>query len=115
MKKNNDASYEIKISAVNAVLKGKTIKSVSEMYQKDRSTIHRWLQGFKLKNKISDLRPKKRSGRPIKTSKINYQNLKNELEQQGCSFKTNSDTEVLLNLLIKDGMESEYALKMTSS
>jgi asparagine synthase (glutamine-hydrolysing) len=36
----------------------------------------------------------------------NYQALKNQLIEQGCMFKTNSDTEVILSLYEKQGPES---------
>ena len=36
----------------------------------------------------------------------NYQALKNQLIEQGCIFKTNSDTEVILSLYEKQGPES---------
>ena len=37
---------------------------------------------------------------------FNYKNLRSELESEGALFKTTSDTEVLLNLLIKKGHQS---------
>jgi asparagine synthase (glutamine-hydrolysing) len=36
---------------------------------------------------------------------FNYQELRRELKEQGYSFKGNSDTEVLLNLYLRDGVE----------
>lgn len=36
----------------------------------------------------------------------NYQNLKDQLINQGCIFKTNSDTEVILKLYEKEGVKS---------
>ena len=40
----------------------------------------------------------------------NYQNLKEDLIIQGCNFKTNSDTEVILKLYEKEGVQSFYKL-----
>lgn len=37
---------------------------------------------------------------------FNYKELRQQLEQQGCSFRTTSDTEVLLELLIREGAGS---------
>ena len=38
--------------------------------------------------------------------RYDYKNLKKELEKTGESFKTNSDTEVILRLFDKFGVES---------
>lgn len=86
MKKNKNSSYEMKKSAVMAAMKGTSIKSLSEIYSKDRSTIHRWIQNFNLRKKITDLVPKNRTGRPAKSNLINYQQLKRDLLKSATNF-----------------------------
>jgi len=66
MPKESEATFEMKCKAVNAVISGQTIESVSKTLQFNRSTIHRWLQKYRSTEDLNSLRHEQRPGRPRK-------------------------------------------------
>lgn len=70
------STFDIRVRAVQAVLKGTPITHVAEAYQTDRSTIHRWLSRYHEAGGETGLRRRSVSGRPRKLEHLSEYNLR---------------------------------------
>lgn len=70
------STFEIRVRAVRAVLKGTPITQVAKAYHSDRCTIHRWVQCYQETGDESGLQRRPVSGRPRKLEQLSEYNLK---------------------------------------
>lgn len=70
------STFDIRVRAVKAVLKGSSVTQVAEAYQTDRSTIHRWLSRYQEAGGDRGLQRRPVSGRPRKLETLSEYNLK---------------------------------------
>jgi transposase len=70
------STFDIRVRAVQAVLKGTPITHVAVAYQTDRSTIHRWLERYHQAGDESGLQRRPVSGRPRKLQQLSEYNLR---------------------------------------
>lgn len=70
------STFDIRVRAIQAVLKGTPITQVAEAYQTDRSTIHRWLSRYHAAGGETGLQRRPVSGRPRKLEHLSEYNLR---------------------------------------
>ena len=70
------STFDIRVRAIQAVLKGTPITQVAEAYQTDRSTIHRWLSRYHEAGDETGLQRRPVSGRPRKLEHLSEYNLR---------------------------------------
>src|SRR5688572_17910490 len=70
------STFDIRVRATQAVLKGTPITQVAEAYQTDRSTIHRWLSRYHAAGGETGLQRRPVSGRPRKLEHLSEYNLR---------------------------------------
>ena len=58
------SNLDMRSRAVQSILEGQSIESVSKVLKVNRSTVHRWLKRYNQTHSISGLETKARSGRP---------------------------------------------------
>jgi transposase len=70
------STFDIRVRAVQSVLKGTSITRVAEAYQTDRSTIHRWVSRYHEAGGHTGLQRRPVSGRPRKLEHLSEHNLR---------------------------------------
>lgn len=71
-----NSTYEVRVRAVHAVLKGRPITQVANVFGVDRSTLHRWLARYHEGEGESGLERREVSGRPRKLEHLSEYNLR---------------------------------------
>src|SRR5262245_4856104 len=71
-----NSTYEVRVRAVHAVLKGTAITQVAIAFGVDRSTLHRWLARYHEGEGDSGLERREVSGRPRKLEHLSEYNLR---------------------------------------
>ena len=84
------STYEVRQRAIDAVERGMEIALVAEVFGTDRTTIHRWLQRYRLEG-VEGLHRKPGSGRPRVLEGINEGELRRIILQPASDFGFETD------------------------
>jgi len=90
MDERTNSTYEVRLRAVNAVLRGRSMSDVADAYGTDRSTIGRWVNRFQEEGNDGLLR-RATSGRPRKLEELTEEELCNIVVQPASNFGYESD------------------------
>ena len=85
MDERRNSTYDVRVRAVRAVLRGRSMSDVADAYETDRSTIFRWVNRFQEEGKEGLVRRPTR-GRPRKLQELTEEELKNIILQPASHF-----------------------------
>ena len=90
MDERTNSTYEVRLRAVNAVLRGRSMSDIADAYGTNRSTICRWVIRFQEDGNPGLLR-QATSGRPRKLEELTEEDLYNIVLQPASHFGYESD------------------------
>jgi transposase len=85
------STYDVRVRAVHAVLKGLPVSQVARAYHTDRTTLHRWLKRFRASGTDDGLQRRPTSGRPRKLVSLREHSLKEIVLAPASSFGFETD------------------------
>jgi transposase len=90
MEKNAYSTYDVRLRAVRAVISGEPVGWVAKAYQVDPSTLHRWVNRYRLDGE-EGLRRKQVEGRPRKIDRQIIDALKEIILKPATEFGFETD------------------------
>ena len=90
MDERTNSTYEVRLRAVNAVLRGRSMSDVADAFGSNRSTVGRWVSRFQEEGNDGLVR-RRTSGRPRKLEELTEDELRNIVLQPASSFGYESD------------------------
>jgi transposase len=90
MDERKNSTYEIRVRAVRAVLRGRSMSDVADAYETNRSTVCRWVKRFH-KQGEAGLERRLTSGRPRKLEELTEEKLRNIVLRPASYFGYESD------------------------
>ncbi len=105
MSERCNSTFDVRVRAVRAVLRGRSMADVADAFETDRSTIFRWVNRF-YEDGEEGLRRKVTSGRPRKLQDLTHAKLKNIVLQPASGFGYESDLWTATRL--HDVIEEQY-------
>ncbi len=91
MEATKSSTYEIRVRAVQAVLKGLSMSIVAKAYQVNRSTVLRWVERYENEGSNYGLRRRPVSGRPRLFADISYCKLLSIVLKPASNFGYETD------------------------
>ncbi|MGH7158439.1 MAG: IS630 family transposase [Candidatus Saccharimonadales bacterium] len=85
-----NSTYELRVRAVRAVLRGRSMSDVADAYETDRSTVCRWVKRFQADGE-EGLERRPTSGRPRTLEDLTENELRNIVLQPASDFGYESD------------------------
>lgn len=85
------STFEVRVRAVHAVLKGMAVSKVASAYHTHRTTIHRWLKCFRKSDSEESLQRRPVSGRPRKLAGVRERDLKDIVLAPASQFGFETD------------------------
>ena len=103
MDERRNSTYDVRVRAVRAVLRGRSMSDVADAYDTNRSTISRWVKRFEEEGKEGLIR-RPTSGRPRTLAQLTEEELRNVVLQPASQFGYESDlwTVSRLHVVIED-------------
>lgn len=103
MDERRNSTYDVRVRAVRAVLRGRSMSDVADAYETDRSTIFRWVNRFREEGE-EGLARRPTSGRPRKLQDLTEEELRNIVLQPASDFGYETDlwTTGRLHAVIED-------------
>jgi len=103
MDERRNSTYDVRVRAVRAVLRGRSMSDVADAYETDRSTIFRWVNRFQEEGEEGLVR-RPTSGRPRKLHDLAEEELRNIVLQPASDFGYETDlwTAGRLHAVIED-------------
>ena len=103
MDERQNSTYDIRVRAVRAVLRGRSISDVADAYDTNRSTISRWVARFEEEGEEGLMRWPT-SGRPRMLAQLTEEELRNVVLQPASQFGYGTDlwTVSRLHVVIED-------------
>jgi len=90
MDERRNSTYDVRVRAVRAVLRGRSTSDVADAYETDRSTIFRWVNRFQEEGEEGLVR-QPTSGRPRKLQDLTEEELRNIVLQPASDFGYETD------------------------
>ncbi len=111
MDERKNSTYEMRVRAVRAVLRGRSMSDVADAYETDRSTVYRWVKRFH-EDGEEGLRRRPTSGRPRTLEDLTEDELRNIVLQPASDFGYESDlwTVGRLHAVIED----QYRIRVSN-
>ena len=103
MDERRNSTYDVRLRAVRAVLRGRSMSDVADAYETDRSTIFRWVNRFHEEGEEGLVR-RPTSGRPRKVQELTEEELQSIVLQPASRFGYETDlwTTGRLHAVIED-------------
>ncbi len=103
MDERRNSTYDVRMRAVRAVLRGRSMSDVADAYETDRSTIYRWVNRFQEEGE-EGLARRPTSGRPRKLQELAEKELQSIILQPASCFGYETDlwTAGRLHAVIED-------------
>lgn len=103
MDERQNSTFDVRIRAVRAVLRGRSMSDVADAYGTDRSTVFRWVTRFQ-KDGVEGLERRSTSGRPRKLEELTETDLRNIVLRPASDFGYETDlwTVGRLHVVIED-------------
>ena len=90
MDERTNSTFEVRLRAVNAVLRGRSMSDVADAFGTNRSTVGRWVSRFQEEGN-DGLERRLTSGRPRKLEELTEDELRTIVLQPASSFGYESD------------------------
>ena len=103
MDERQNSTYDVRVRAVRAVVRGRSMSDVADAYDTNRSTVSRWVTRFEEEGEEGLMR-RPTSGRPRTLAQLTEEELRNIVLQPASQFGYESDlwTVSRLHVVIED-------------
>ena len=110
MDERRNSTYDVRVRAVRAVLRGRSMSDVADAYDTNRSTISRWVKRFEEEGKEGLIR-RPTSGRPRTLAQLTEEELRNVVLQPASQFGYESDLWTVSRLHVV--IENQYRVSVS--